>query len=95
MHITFVGGFGVLAFAVGAHVTLGHTGDETAQAGHPWPILLSGALFAAAMVLRATLPLMPQHYLAWLGTAAAFWLVAALLWALFVLPRLRRVPASG
>src|SRR6185312_3901992 len=45
LHVTFVGGFGLLAFAVAAHVTLGHTGDAAAQSGKPWPLLLSGALF--------------------------------------------------
>jgi uncharacterized protein involved in response to NO len=94
LHVTFVGGFGLLAFAVAAHVVLGHTGDEAGQAGRPWPVLVFGALFATAMGLRATALAVPQHYFGWLGAAAALWLAGATVWAGFLLPRLRRVPAG-
>lgn len=98
LHVMFVGGFGLLAFAVGAHVILGHTGDEAGQAGRPWPVLAFGALFGVAMGLRVTALSVPEHYFAWLGTAAALWLAGATVWALFLFPRLRRVleaPGAG
>ncbi len=95
LHVMFIGGFGLLAFAVGAHVVLGHTGDEAGQAGRPWPVLVFGALFVIAMGLRATALVAPQHYFGWLGTAAALWLGGAVLWALFLLPRLWRAPDAA
>jgi uncharacterized protein involved in response to NO len=88
LHLTFVGGFGLLAFAVGAHVTLGHTGHDGAQAGRPWPVVVFGALLLAAAALRASALAVPALYFGWLGAAAAAWLAGALVWALFVLPKL-------
>jgi uncharacterized protein involved in response to NO len=90
LHVMFVGGFGLLAFAVGAHVVLGHTGDEAGQAGRPWPVLAFGALFLIAMGLRATALSAGGRYFAWLGMAAALWLAGAMIWALFLFPRLLR-----
>ena len=95
LHVMFVGGFGLLAFAVSTHVILGHTGHEAAQAGRPWPVLAFGALFAAAMGLRASAAVVPEHYFGWLGAAAALWLAGATVWAIFVLPKLWRAPLTS
>ena len=95
LHVTFVGGFGLLAFAVATHVGLGHTGHEAEQTGRPWPVLAFGSLFAIAMVLRASAPAVPAHYFGWLGAAAALWLAGATLWALFLLPKLWRAPLAA
>jgi uncharacterized protein involved in response to NO len=88
LHVTFVGGFGLLALAVAAHVTLGHTGHEQAQGGRPWPVVAFGALIVAAMGLRASALAVPALYFGWLGAAAAVWLAGATVWALFLLPKL-------
>ena len=94
LHVMFVGGFGLLAFTVSAHVVLGHTGQEAAQAGRPWPVLAFGALFAAAMAMRVSVTAVPEHYFGWLGVAASLWLAGATAWAILVLPRLWRAPAE-
>lgn len=95
LHIMFVGGFGLLAFAVGTHVILGHTGYDAEQAGRPWPVLVFGALFAAAMALRATALTMPEYYFGWLGAAAALWFLGAVVWAAFLLPKILRAPTGA
>lgn len=95
LHVMFVGGFGLLAFAVATHVVLGHTGHEAAQSGRPWPVLAFGALFAAAMVARVTVTVAPDHYFGWLGAAASLWLAGATAWAFLVLPRLLRAPPAS
>lgn len=95
MHVTFIGGFGLLAFAVAAHVTLGHSGHEAARDGRPWQALAFGALFGAAMILRVTLARVPELYFGWLAAAAALWLAGAVVWAVFLLPRMWRPPAGG
>ncbi len=92
LHLMFVGGFGLLAFAVAAHVVLGHTGGDAAQSGRPWPVLAYGALFVIAMGLRVTALAVPRYYFGWLGVASALWLTAAIVWGLFLFPRLGRVP---
>jgi uncharacterized protein involved in response to NO len=95
LHVMFVGGFGLLAFAVSTHVVLGHTDNEAAQSGRPWPVLAFGALFAAAMALRVSVTAVPEHYFGWLGTAASLWLAGAAAWAVLVLPKLWRAPAAA
>ncbi len=55
----FVGGFGLLAFAVSTHVVLGHVDSEATKEGRPWPELAFGALFAAAMALRVSVTAVP------------------------------------
>jgi uncharacterized protein involved in response to NO len=95
LHVMFVGGFGLLAFTVSAHVALGHTGQEAAQAGRPWPVLAFGALFAGAMAMRVSVTAVPEHYFGWLGTAASLWLAGATAWAVLVLPGLLRAPAES
>ena len=94
LHVTFVGGFGLLAFAVGTHVGLGHSGEDAGQAGRPWPVLAFGALFMLAMALRVTALAVPNHYFGWLGTAAALWLLGATVWAVYLLPKLWRAPLA-
>ena len=94
LHVMFVGGFGLLAFAVSTHVVLGHTGHEAAQSGRPWPVLAFGALFAVAMGARVSVTAVPEHYFGWLGAAASLWLAGATAWAFLVLPRLWRAPVA-
>ena len=89
LHVTFVGGFGLLAFAVAMHVGLGHSGRDAEQAGHPWPVVAFGALILAAMALRASALAIPAHYFGWLGAAASLWLAGACVWAWFLFSRLR------
>lgn len=95
MHVVYIGGFGLLAFAVAAHVTLGHGGHEAARDGRPWQAIAFGALFAAAMLLRATLARLPDLYFAWLAAGAALWLAGAVVWAVFLVPRMWRPPSGG
>ena len=94
MHVVYIGGFGLLAFAVAAHVTLGHGGFEAARDGRPWQVLAFGALFAGAMVLRATATRMPEVYFGWLAAAAATWLAGAVVWAVFLVPKMWRPPIA-
>ncbi|MCC6557103.1 MAG: NnrS family protein [Polyangiaceae bacterium] len=95
LHVLFIGGFGLLSFAVATHVTLGHSGDEARQSGRPWPVLAFGALFAVAMALRIGAIAVPQHYFGWLGAGAALWLLGAFVWSAFLLTRLWRAPLAA
>ena len=94
MHVAYIGGFGLLAFSVAAHVTLGHGGHEAARDGRPWQVIALAALFLAAMLLRATLGRVPDLYFGWLAAAAVLWLAGAVVWAVFLVPRMWRPPAG-
>jgi uncharacterized protein involved in response to NO len=93
MHVAYIGGFGMMALTVAAHVTLGHTGFDALQGGRPWPVLVFGLLFLVAAALRSTALLVPQIYFEWLGAAALVWLSGVTVWAVFLLPKMWRAPA--
>jgi uncharacterized protein involved in response to NO len=92
MHVAYVGGFGILAFSVATHVTLGHSGDASAQAGRPWPVTAFGALFLAALAARSLMAAISLRYFEWLGIAAALWITGALVWAAYLVPKMWRRP---
>ena len=94
MHVTFIGGFGTLAFAVATHVTLGHSGYGKEQAGRPHAVAWFGGLFAVAMLIRSAGTVLSSKYFETLGVAAAAWLVAASIWALYVVPKMWRAPIA-
>ncbi|MBK8255215.1 MAG: NnrS family protein [Polyangiaceae bacterium] len=94
MHVAYIGGFGLLAFAVAAHVTLGHGGDEAHRDGRPWQVIAFGALFTTAMVLRTLLGRLPDLYFGWMAATAGVWLLGAIVWAVFLVPRMWRAPVG-
>jgi uncharacterized protein involved in response to NO len=93
MHVTFIGGFGLLAFAVATHVTLGHGGFEKDQAGRPAATTWLAVLIAAAMLLRSLGTVVSSAYFELLGLAAATWLAGATVWAIYLLPKMWGAPA--
>jgi uncharacterized protein involved in response to NO len=94
MHVTFIGGFGTLAFAVATHVTLGHGGYAKEQAGHPRAVAWFGGLFAVAMLIRSAGTVLSSKYFELLGVAAATWLAAASIWAIYAFPKMWRAPIA-
>jgi uncharacterized protein involved in response to NO len=88
MHVTYIGGFGLLAFSVATHVTLGHSGHVEDQAGRPRAVAWFGALFAVAMLLRSVGAVLSTEYFQVLGLAAVMWLVGAIVWAFYLLPKM-------
>jgi uncharacterized protein involved in response to NO len=92
MHVTYIGGFGLLAFAVATHVTLGHSGYSNDQAGRPRAVVWFGVLFTAAMLIRSVGTVLSSKYFELLGLAAAMWLLGAIVWASYLLPKMWRAP---
>ncbi len=86
LHVTFIGGFALLALAVGAHVAAGHGGREDLKSGRAWPLALGGALLLLATIPRALVDLDPARFFLWLGLSAALFLGATLPWLLLLLP---------
>lgn len=92
LHLCFVGGLSLLSLAVSVHVGLLHTGHEALAARRPPLVALAAALMLAAMAVRAGADLGGARYLTLLGVAASLWLLSALAWALFLVPKLLRAP---
>ena len=52
LHVTFIGGFGLMAFAVASHVAYGHLGLESLRDGRPAAVVLAGGGIVLAMLAR-------------------------------------------
>lgn len=88
MHISLIGGFGLLGLAVSAQVILGHGGYREILIGYPPALLWMVTLVGSAIVARLSMELAPDHRFRWMGYAAVLLLVATLLWARLVAPGL-------
>ncbi len=95
LHITFVGGFGVLALAVSAQVILGHGGYEELKKGTPWQLVAMGLLLALTVAARLLIETRPMEVLRWISVASSLFLLATLSWAAFLVPKLLRRPRHG
>ena len=95
LHVVFIGCFALLALCISVHVVLTHGGAPLPLDARPWPVALLGALLLAALGLRALVNLDPAHVYRWLGAAAASFLAATVVWALFLLCALRSRRAAA
>lgn len=100
LHVVFLGGFALMAWSVGLHVTLAHGGYREMILGRPWQVPAYTLLLLGAMILRALMEFDQARFFVWLGSSAAAFLLASLIWASVALVRLRRKdsrpgPAAG
>jgi len=93
LHITFIGGFGLMAFGVASHVSLSHLGMDALALGRPWPIVAIAVTLALALAGRLAADVSDAYFehLAW---AAAFWLVGSAAWLAFFAPAFLRQPPT-
>lgn len=85
LHVTFIGGFAVLAFGVATHVTASHLELPVLRDGRS-PVT---AILAVAMVLALGARVVAdatQTYFGHLGAAAAVWMVGSAVWMVALLP---------
>jgi uncharacterized protein involved in response to NO len=89
LHILFIGGFGLMAFAVATHVALSHLNLEAAALGRPPAVIVLGAAFLLSMFARLAADFSDSYFdhLAW---AAAIWLTGSAVWLAFLGPKLLR-----
>ena len=88
LHVVFLGGFSMLTLAVSTQVTLGHGGYTELMNGRPLAVPIFAAALLVAMVPRALMEWDPDHFFECMVAAAAAFLLAALVWAGFLLPKL-------
>jgi len=87
LHVTFIGGFGLMMLVMALRVITSHGAAEAWWDTSRWlPAgLVAGAV--AAVSLRMAAPLWPAHYLPLLAAGALTWMVVLLTWGLRLLPR--------
>jgi uncharacterized protein involved in response to NO len=96
LHLTFIGGFSLMAFAVATMVVLSH-GGAGEHLRQPLPIFtLLAAGLAGALTARLAAEFLPALFFPLLGAAAVCWSASALAWLAFILPHaLRPAPAGA
>lgn len=94
MHVSYIGGFAVLALAVGLQVTLAHGGYRSAMLGRPWPVAAIGVLGALSIATRVAMDFDPPRFFLWMGWSAATFLAATVVWMVFLVPRMVRPGAE-
>ncbi len=80
LHVVFLGGFGLLALAVGQHVIVAHAGRGDWLAAWPRPTWGLALLTALAIVARAAMQVDPPRYLQWMTAAALAFIGAGACW---------------
>ena len=91
LHVLFIGGFGLLALAVGHHVLKAHSGDGAwlrSAARGTWGLLLC---FAVSLSARVAMQLDATHYLGWMTAAATAFLAGGVFWLLEAFTRRTRL----
>lgn len=81
MHLTYIGGFGMMTFTVASRVTLAHGGFDLDFEKKSRALLWLGGLLPFAALTRVSAPLLSHGYYSHLRYAAAVWLVAVFIWS--------------
>ncbi len=92
LHITFIGGFSLMTFAIATMVIFSHSG-QAEQLKNPlwilWVVLLAVGF---TLLKRLSVVFFPESYFNLLGMASTAWIFGAGAWLIFVLPKLFYVP---
>ena len=88
LHLTFIGGFTIILFTVSTRVILGHSGQRHLFQKRLRFLIAALALLVLAMFARVAADFFPPQRNSHLLYAALIWLVAAVVWAWALLPKL-------
>jgi len=91
LHVVFITGFNILTFVVATRVIFGHGGRSDRFRARLWPvILMSVCLWIAAISRIGGEWLPPAGRMLHFAYAALFWIIGTAIWAVAVLPTIRR-----
>lgn len=90
LHVTFLGGFGLLVFSVSSQVVLGHGGYEALRDGRPVAPLAVAVCLLCAATTRVAMELQSERALTWMAWSAGSFLAGSLVWSAFLMPRMLR-----
>jgi uncharacterized protein involved in response to NO len=87
LHITFVGGFGLLTILIGSRVITGDCDVKDLWLQNAWQLGLPGSLIFLAGVSRLGAGFFSEHYAVFMYCGVCLWLLAMLLWGVLFMPR--------
>ncbi len=94
LHVVFIGGFGLLTFAIGTRVVVAHGRHGLAAEPRVFgPLAAAGV--AGAFLVRLAAERFGAHAFLLYGIAGALWSAAWILWGIGALPRIVRVNAPA
>jgi uncharacterized protein involved in response to NO len=93
LHVVFIGGFSMAVFAVATRVVLGHSGRIDLLRRRRWPIIATIVLLILAMISRFAGDFVATRNEHLIGGALG-WLLAAIVWSVFVLPHVFEAEAE-
>jgi uncharacterized protein involved in response to NO len=88
LHLTFIGGFTIILFTVSTRVILGHSGHQHLFQKRLRFLIASLALLVLAMLARVSADFILPERNSHLVYAALIWLLAAIIWAWALVPKL-------
>ena len=88
LHIVFIGGYSLMIFAVASMVVLSH-GGQPDQARKPLILFwLSGFAMLTSVGFRLLAAIYPEKYFLFLSASSFIWLIAAIYWVVFSIPKI-------
>lgn len=94
LHVVFITGFSLLIFVVASRVLYGHSGQAEKFQASIWPIIILSSILPLAMLTRVTADWMPDLRFDHYAYAAIAWILGVVIWAVAMLPNVRRPDAS-
>ena len=88
LHVTFIGGFGLLTLVIASRVIAAHCGFEPLWASNAWVFRVLGLAFVTALATRVAADLYPDYYFGLLHIGAGLWLAGAIAWGIVFVPKL-------
>ena len=90
LHLTLVGGFAVITLVVATRVIFGHSGNGRLLKLRSRWLTIAVSLMMLGMITRVTGDFLPEGLTSHYSYGAALWIVAVLLWSVYVLPKVLR-----
>lgn len=94
LHVTFIGGFSLMVFAVGAMVIMSHAGQIGRLKAPSWPLIIILVAVVFTVMHRLMVVVYPDAYFQLLAVASLLWVLAGLSWLAFILPPIFHVPVD-
>ena len=88
LHVTFVGGFGLITLMIANRVVVAHCDFEELWERNGWSLAVPGVLVVLAAAARLGADLYPAAYMGMLHGGAGLWLLGMLLWGIAFVPKM-------
>ncbi len=92
-HILYVGGFALITITVASRVLLAHSGETHKLNIWAKPLTWSAGLIIFTMLTRVSADFIPKVTISHHVYAALLWVIVAFIWAIALLPSVKKYPA--